>query len=232
MCGLGAAPDAGAPAPLETMPAAEEVPFEGEAPATPTAAVAFNVIGGNPQPAIPEQRMLTLEFPPRIRAGDSDVIRLTLEMDDRGNLTPTAQVEGNQVAGQVVEIPNLYETHNVIAEAHLDMAGVEVRPPDVISEPLTAGQPVTFFWSVRPAQAGVYRGTVWLHLKFVDRISGEQSRKAVSAQTVELEAVNVLGLPANFARGAGAVGSLIGGVLGFPFIDDLLKFLVRRLRNR
>ena len=37
--------------------------------------------------AQPERRRLTLEFPPQIRAGDSDLVRLTLEVDDLGNLT-------------------------------------------------------------------------------------------------------------------------------------------------
>ena len=75
-----------------------------------------------------------------MRTGDSTRIRLQLEVDDRGNIVPTAVVEGNVVTGEVVEIPNLYETHNVIAEARLDMAGMEVQPPGTISEPLTQGQ--------------------------------------------------------------------------------------------
>ena len=45
-----------------------------------------------PQPALPERRRLTLEFPPQIRAGDSDVVRLTLEVDDLGSITPTAEI--------------------------------------------------------------------------------------------------------------------------------------------
>jgi hypothetical protein len=30
-----------------------------------------------------------------MRAGDSDIVRLTLEVDDLGNITPTAEIEGN-----------------------------------------------------------------------------------------------------------------------------------------
>ena len=74
-------------------------------------------------PAIPERRRVSLEFPPAIRAGDSDVIRLTLEMDDLGGITPTAEVEGNVITGKTVEIPNLYETHNVTAEARAGHGG-------------------------------------------------------------------------------------------------------------
>jgi hypothetical protein len=184
-----------------------------------------------PAPAIPERRRLTLEFPPVIRAGDADLIRLTLEMDELGNLTPTAVFGGNQVGGEVVEIPNLYETHHVTAEARFDLAGVEVTPAETISSPLLPGQSVTFFWSVSPREAGSFRGTVWLHLRFVDKASGEESRRAVSAQTIEIEGANLFGFSGNSARTLGVIGSVIGAVTGFPFLQDILKFLWNRRKK-
>lgn len=183
-------------------------------------------------PAIPETRRLTLEYPPRMRAGvEGDVIRLTLEVDDLGNITPTAKVEGNIVTGETLQVPNLYETHNVTAEARLDLAGMVVQPSDAIYEPLKPGQSVTFFWSIRPQETGVYRGTVWLHLSFVDRVSGEESRIPVSAQMVEIEAVDFFGLSVNVARTSGVVGSLVGGIVGFPFLEEIIKFVFKRRRK-
>jgi hypothetical protein len=184
------------------------------------------------QPALPERRRLTVEFPPRIRAGDSDLVRLTLEVDDLGNITPTAQIGGNEVGGEVVEIPNIYETHHVIAEARFDIAGMEVRPTELISEPLTPETSATFYWSVRPPEVGVYRGTIWLYLRFVDKQTGEESRKPVSAQIVEIEAVNLLGLSGGFARTTGVVGSVVGTIIGFPFFEDIVKFLFKRQNRR
>ncbi len=183
------------------------------------------------QPTIPERRLLTLEFPPRIRAGDADLVRLTLEVDDLGNLTPTAQLDGNVVTGKIVEVPNLYDSHQVIAEARFDLAGVEVRPPDLVSEALTPGSSVTFQWSIRPRDVGSYRGTIWLYLRFVDKQSGEESRKTVSAQIVEIEAVNVLGLSGEFARTTGVIGSVVGTIIGFPFLEDIVKLILKR-RNK
>jgi hypothetical protein len=212
-------------------PPQAEAPSGSQPQTTATAAVAFGFAGPTPQPAIPEQRRLTLDFTPRIRVGDSEVIRLMLEVDDQGNVTPTASVEGNTVTGEVISIPNLYDTHNVIAEARFDLAGVEVRPPDLISEALLPGESVTFFWSVHPESAGTYRGTIWLHLRFVDKVSGAESRKTISAQVVEIEAANFLGFSGGLARTTGAVGSLVGGVLGIPFIDDIFKFLFRRRKR-
>jgi hypothetical protein len=186
---------------------------------------------GTAQPAIPERRRLTLEFPPQIRAGDSDLVRLTLEVDDLGNLTPTAQIGGNVIAGEVVEIPNLYESHHVIAEARFDLAGMEVRPAELVSEPLAPGNSVTFRWSIRPPDVGVYRGTIWLYLRFVDKQTGEESQKTVSAQLIEIEAVNFLGLSGEFARTTGVIGSVVGTIIGFPFFEDILRFLFKR-RNK
>jgi len=217
--GAGAAPDqtAGKPAPQPTAQLPSVLP---------------TFIAVTAQPAMPERRYLTLEFPPKIRAGDSDIVRLTLEVDDLGNLTPTAEIEGNVITGEVIEILNLYETHHVIAEARFDIAGVEIRPTELISAPLAQGQSAVFYWSIRPDEAGVYRGTIWLYLRFVDKSNGDESRKTVSAQIVEIEAVNLLGLSANVARSTGLIGSLVGTVLGFPFFEDILKFILNRLKKR
>jgi hypothetical protein len=184
------------------------------------------------KPAINESRRLTLEFPPIIRAGDSDIVRLTLEVDELGNITPTAQFEGNVVTGEVIQFPDLYESHHVIAESRFDIAGVEVRPTDLINVPLAQGQTATFSWSIRAPDVGVYRGTVWLYLRFVDKLNGEESRLTVSAQIVEIEAVNLVGLSGSAARTAGFIGSIVGTVIGFPFLEDIVKFLHSKWRRK
>ena len=213
--------------PESTEPVEEVIQPTAPSPAEPTESPLPEPTELSPQPALPERRYLTLEFPPRIRAGDSDVVRLTLEVDDLGNLTPTAEIGGNVVTGEVIEIPNLYETHHVVAEARFDIAGMEVRPAELISAPMAQGNPVTFFWSVRPQEVGLYRGTIWLYVRFVDKSSGAESQKTVSAQLVEIEAVNFLGLSGQFARTTGVIGSIVGTVIGFPFLEDIIKFLFR-----
>lgn len=185
------------------------------------------------QPEIPETRRLTLEFPPKIKAGaESDIVRLTLEVDDLGNITPTAQIGGNVIEGDVIEIPNLYATHNVTAEARFDVAGLEVKPSGDSFQPLKQGKSVTFLWSIRGQDVGTYRGTIWLFLNFEERSSGVQSQLPVSAQIVEIEAVDFFGFSTNFVRTSGVVGSVLGVVVGFPFFDDVVKFLWGRMTGQ
>lgn len=203
------------------------VPVTGgeETPAAPTQAPI--------PPAINEARRLTLEFPPKIRSGvEGDIIRLTLEVDDLGNVTPTAKFEGNTVTGETIQIPDLYATHNVTAEAQLDLAGFTVEPPGAIYEPLKRGQSVTFLWSVSPQDVGTYRGTAWLHLNFENRATGEKDRIAVSAQIFEIRAVDFFGMSFSVARAGGVVGSVVSGVVGFPFIEDILKFLFNKRKKK
>ena len=108
---------------------------------------------------------------------------------------------------------------------------MEVRPADLVSEPLSPGSTVTFRWSIHPAEVGTYRGTIWFYLRFVDKSTGEESRKTISAQTVEIEAVNFLGLSGSFARTTGVVGSIVGTVIGFPFLEDILKFILKKRKQ-
>lgn len=207
-------------------------------PVQPVATNGFSAATNQPQdaesvsPAIPETRRLTLEYPPKMRAGvESEIVTLKLEVDDFGNVTPTAQINGNVVTGEVIEIPNLYETHHVTAEAQLDLAGMIVSPSGATFEPLTPGRSATFYWSIRPQETGVYRGTVWLHLNFTDKSTGEKSRIAVSAQIIEIEAVDFFGLSAGVVRTSGVVGSIIGGVIGFPFLEDIVKFFFKKRKK-
>lgn len=176
-------------------------------------------------------RRLTLEYPSRMKAGvEEDIVRLTLDVNDFGSIVPTAQIGGDGVMGKVVGLPNLYETHFVTAEARFDMAGMEIQPSGSIYEPMKPGQSVTFYWSIRPRETGTYCGTVWLYLVFEERVSGEKSRMAVSAQIVEIEALDFFGFPVNFARRLGLAGFILGLVLGFPLLDDLLKFMPDKRR--
>jgi hypothetical protein len=201
-------------------------------PATPTSEFIIPVTGGGDEtaPALLETRRLTLEYPTQIKVGSgSDVIRLALEVDDLGNITPTALVDGNVIEGEVIQIPNLYETHNVTAEAFYEVAGLEVEPSGATFRPLKPGERVTFTWSVRAQDVGTYGGTIWLFLNFENRSTGEKERKEIAAQIFDIKVVDFFGFSTNFVKSSGVVGSVLGVIVGFPFFKDIVKSLFERL---
>ena len=225
----GAAPEQ---APAAGEPQTETTLAAGQPPEA-TAGVLTPTQPASPQ--VPEQRLLVLEWPQAIRAGDAAVVSLSLEADAEGNITPTAQVAGNQIRGEPVTVPNVYATHNVVVRTRLDLAGIQVAPQGEVAEPMQPGQTVTFFWSVRPTEVGHYVGMIWVHLEFVPRDpdSGLGTEQVtVSAQQFEFEATNLFGLGGSAARLMGGVGVVLGAMLGLDKIAELGWGLFRALFAR
>ncbi len=183
-------------------------------------------------PAILESRQLTLEYPGAIRAGDSAVARLSFDVQpaSAGQATPGAPT--GSAAGTAGPLLDVFQTHSVVAEADLDLAGVGFEPNGPVSEPLLPGESASFRWNLGPVTPGTYRGTAWLFLVFTDRATGGQSRLAVSAQPVEIEAMTLLGMGGGAARAVGGVGAVIGAVLGLPSVEALTFWLKRRRPGR
>jgi hypothetical protein len=44
--------------------------------------------------------------------------------------------------------------------------------------------------------------------------------------------VNLFGVPAKVVRSVGGVGSVVGAVVGFPFFEDIVKFLFKKRPKR
>lgn len=176
-----------------------------------------------PAPQLLERRLVVLEWPPRIRVGDGDRLRLTLMVDSQGRITPSVETAGHQVSGQPVTIPDLYDTHNLLIETRLDLAGVAVEPQGVVSQPMLSGQPLSFYWSIRPADVGQLRGTLWIFLVMVPKDGSPVQRQTLLAPPVDIEAISVLGLPASVARWGGVAGASLSAVLGFPFLEKILQ---------
>jgi hypothetical protein len=165
---------------------------------------------------------LTLLFPPKIRVGEAGVVRVTLDVGALSDFLPAA--------GETLS-SSFYETHNLIAEARLDLPGVPVQPSGLISAPVSQGQTAVFYWTLRPANAGNFRGTIWLYLRAIDKYTGEEHRETVSAQMVEIESIKFLGFVVNRARTIGFVGAVVGLFLSLPLFESLAANLYRKRRN-
>ncbi len=188
--------------------------------------------GVTPQPALLEQRLLILEWPRTIREQDSELIVLTIAIDEDGQATTTVQSPGQPDDDPVpFDIPNLYDTHTILAVARLDLAGMEAYREN-IREPLLPGQSTTFRWSIRAEEPGIYRGVVWLRLEMIPRAGGAITEQLLLSRPIEIRAVTVLGLPGSTARLLGGVGLVASTFLGFPFIQRWIENLRQSRKKR
>lgn len=161
---------------------------------TRTVAIQFPADG----PSLPGERSLTLKMPEFIRAGDSAVAELSLLAE-----------------GETAEAVSVFDEYIVIAEARLDLPFAEARPADLVSTTLSPGGTATFYWEIRPREAGTLRGEVWVYVRFVPKGGGEETRMPVSVQQVEVRSGSMWKRTGSEARIAGVVGMLIGLALGF-----------------
>ncbi|MCC6147272.1 MAG: hypothetical protein IT308_06855 [Anaerolineaceae bacterium] len=161
-----------------------------------------------------ETRTLILEWPESIRTGESGSLLLALAGEEGGFIAPTAKAEEREFSEKLIAVSSLYETHQLVVEARLDMTGPDISPQGTMSEALAPGQKAQFAWSISPKQPGVYRGVLWLYLNIRPKTGGEIVRRALLARPLEIESGNVLVFSARVVRWAGIVGMLAGAVLG------------------
>ncbi len=204
----------------------EETPFAHPTPQIPTIAFLDRI-----NQEVRENRLLVLEYPSRLRVGDSHTLRLKIDMGEKGNLPVAPEVTGYEPGNEPLIIPDVYNTHNLIVEALLDMSGVQHAPSGELSETLRPGKPVMFLWHLRALEASKYRGTIWLHLRFDPLDGGSESSSLLSARLIDIEAFDFFGLNGSLARVVGSVGLVMGSILGLDGVVSRLWNLLLRLRN-
>jgi hypothetical protein len=187
-------------------------PLPTQSAGKPTAAISSQT---TPQPALLEQRLMELEWPETLREKDSGLIVLTIAMSEQAQPTMTVETSGINIP---IDIPNIYDTHNIVAVARLDLAGMEAYREN-IREPMQPGQTITFPWSIRANEAGTYQGVVWLRLELTPKGGGQTDEILLMARTIEIKVVTILGMSGGLARFLGGVGLVAGTVLGYPFIQ-------------
>ena len=204
-------------------------------------------IGTTPAPqkvALLESLTLTLDSPSVLRLGEVAVIRLTVRIEESNPV----DLEMNALSlPAITEMGDVFDAYHLIAEARLELPRIFVSPRDTTSQPLRAGQTITFTWSVPANAVGEYEGTAWFFLHFIpkagdEKTTGQDSSNDPAAQgsspkvevelpvaaiPVRVRVVSFLGMSGSTARILGIAGLCLSFLIALPLILDRF-YRVRR----
>jgi hypothetical protein len=151
-------------------------------------------------PALLETRQVSLEWPESMRIGDDYTVVLDFEQVEDSNTTLTV------LAG----FSNVYDCCNVMADARLEVSGINVDPVNSTRESMPPGQPVGIKWRISADQAGTYNGTIWLSLRFLPLDGSTPIQGPIYVNDIQFDASRFLGLSGGMARIVGWVGVILG----------------------
>lgn len=218
-------------------PAAEEEVVESEPATTLPAPTATPAAPPTPPPtaATPPPTLVALEhvaeveWPPRMRLGESDVVRLALLPEEDGTGVVVEFPEHRTVTATV---PLLQRPgYSVIAAARLDGVGFDVAPSGEQRQDWQQGETLTWRWSVSPRRAGQQRLSVNLTFYWRPESGRSLASRQVTAfsRGLDVRVLGPLGLTHNQALGLGLLGLLLGVALALPALGTALP--VRRARR-
>ncbi len=225
---IAAACSAAAPTPTQApaAPAATQPPA---APAATSAPAAPPTMAPPPQPTPPpaaaattaptqpplrEARVIELEWPARMKLGDSDTIRLSLLPSSDG-YTITTEFPEHQVSNQDLPIQRP-AGYNLQAAARLEGVAFEILPAGDQLSDLPLDQSITWHWTLRPLRPGQQRLSVRLLLRWVPSLLVEgqpasTKETLVYSKGIDVQVSSFLGMTTGQAAGMGWVGLFLGG---------------------
>ncbi len=211
------------PAPV-ILATASPLPIPTSAQPTPTGPV-LQPQGAQPTPPV-EMRTIELEWPPRLRLGDSDTVRLALIPSQAGYTITTEFPEHTTVTQTVtVKRPPGYE---LMAAATLVGVGFELSPTGEQERQLPSGETVTWRWSITPRTAGQQRISVSVLLRWqpLPGTAGVLRESGIYSRSLTVNVVSFFGL----TRGQAMTGGLFGLVFGGSVSLLALAYPARRRR--
>jgi hypothetical protein len=175
-----------------------------------------------PQPTQPaatstpliEKRVIELEWPARLRLGESDVLRLALVPSEDG-YTARAEFQEHPLATQDIQLkhPSGYTLYGI---ARLHGVGFEIAPTGDQRRIIPPGEAVSWRWSLSARQAGQQRLSLELGLRWEpDPASpGPVGESMAFGRSLDVEVISFMGLTQFQAIGLGLFSLLLGSGLG------------------
>jgi hypothetical protein len=174
-----------------------------------------------PTPIV-EERFIEVEWPPNMRLGDSDIVRLSLIPAESGYL-PQVEFEDHELDVDPAEIP-FRSGFEAFAIARLNAVGLNFSPSGDQAQRILQAQTLNWRWSISPDNAGRHRLSIQLSIRWEPLGEGRVEEVNIWDTGIELQVSKPLGIGAPQARMLGAVGILVGGAMALP----LAEFAARR----
>jgi hypothetical protein len=209
-------------------PAATEIPAATLPPTSPPVATTVPT-GAAPSPtAIVEERVVEVEWPPQMRLGDSDLIRLSLIPFKDGYLV-TTEFADHQTVTTTVQAPRP-GGYDLAAVARLDAKGFDFDPQGDQAYALPLGETVTWRWTMTPHTAGTHRLSLVVLLRWIPQAGNPNPVREtqIYSKGLEVRVTSLLGLNSRQAVGVGLAGLALGATFSLP----LATYLARPRRKR
>ena len=173
-----------------------------------------------------EYRIVQVEWPERMRLGDSDVIRLAILPAEEG-YTLVTEFPEHQTITQTLPIdrPGGFD---LFAVARLDGVGFEISPAGEQIQYMPPAQPLGWRWTLSPRSAGQQRLSITLTLRWIP-VAGQVgiSREiTVYSRPLDIQVITFFGMTQNQALATGFGGLFVGGGL------SLVSFFLRPARRK
>jgi hypothetical protein len=158
-----------------------------------------------------EARVVELEWPARLRLGDSDVLRLAL-IPSRDGYTITTEFLEHTVASQnlAVKRPGGYELQAI---ARLDGVGFDFSPAGDQAQYLPLDETTEWRWSIRPKTSGQQRLSVTLRLRWTSEggLAAAGREATVFSRGLDIQVTSFFGLTRQACMAGGLLGLVLGG---------------------
>jgi hypothetical protein len=160
-----------------------------------------------------EKRTVELEWPTRLRLGDSDTVRLAL-IPSQAGYTVTTEFPDHTTITQTVTVsrPAGYE---LTAIASLNGVGFNLSPSGEQERNLPVGEIVTWRWSLTPRSPGQHRISVILLLRWqpLPGTAGTTHESEAYSRSLTVNVASFFGLTRGQAMTGGLFGLIFGGSL-------------------
>ena len=163
--------------------------------------------------AFVEQRQLDLEWPARMRLGDSDTVRLRL-VPDGDNYTIEAEFPEHDIQSQPLSVPRP-DGYALSAAANLNGVGFDLSPQGEQAYALPAGKAVVWQWTIAPRAPGEQRLSLQLVLRWAlgPSVQGQAGEAVAFTRGLDVQVTSFLGMNSRQSLFLGIFGLVFGGGL-------------------